>query len=280
MQNPKHLNLLINLGGALVGLIVVGYVVYAAFHTEVEQPCSTRFPAATRFSLQTGAGKPLTAVELQARAGLRDLGVIDNARVVPVEGGPSPEALEVKLRNLPRGDDPDAKLRNGIEFRWSPPGIAGANSACLSYSVWLPDKFDFGGGGVLPGVFGGEPAAPRQRALNDRLAVTFEWSAEGQPSLVAALDGGEHLRMSGAGSPLPTNRWIKIEQEIVLNDPGQPNGLVRLWVDGELIGTSDRVPLRLDDKALLTGVLVAIGYEREPASAGMLRLSPIEIGWR
>lgn len=280
MQNPKHLNLLINLGGALVGLFVVGYVVYAAFHTEVEQPCSTRFPAATRFSLQTGAGKPLTAVELQARAGLRDLGVIDNARVVPVDGGPSPEALEVKLRNLPGGDDPDAKMRNGIEFRWSPPGIAGANSACLGYSVWLPDKFDFGGGGVLPGVFGGEPAAPRQRALNDRLAVTFEWSGEGQPSLVAALDGGEHLRMSGAASSLPTNRWIKIEQEIVLNDPGQTNGLVRLWVDGELIGTSDRVPLRQDDKVLLTGVLVAIGYERAPANAGMLRLSPIEIGWR
>ncbi len=200
MQNPKHLNLLINFGGALVGLFVVGYVVYAAFHTEVEQPCSTRFPAATRFSLQTGAGKPLTAVELQARAGLRDLGVIDNAKVVPVDGGPSPDALEVKLRNLPAGDDPDAKMRNGIEFRWSPPGIAGATSACLTYSVWLPDKFEFGGGGVLPGVFGGEPAAPRQRAVNDRLTVAFEWSSEGQPSLVAALDGGEHLRMSGASS--------------------------------------------------------------------------------
>ena len=142
----------------------------------------------------------------------------------------------MKLRNLPAGDDPDAKLRNGIEFRWSPPGIAGANSACLSYSVWLPDKFEFGGGGVLPGVFGGEPAAPRQRAVNDRLAVTLEWSAEGQPSLVAAVDGGEHSRMSGTNFSLPTNRWTKIEQEIVLNDPNQPNGVVRLWVDGELIG--------------------------------------------
>ena len=280
MQNPKHLNLLINLGGALVGLIVVVYVAYAAFHTEAEQPCSMRFPAATRFSLQTGAGKPLTSVELQARAGLRDLGVIDNARVVAVDGGPSPEALEVNLRNLPRGDDPDAKLRNGIEFRWSPPGISGANAACLSYSVWLPDKFDFGGGGVLPGVFGGEPVAPRQRAANDRLTVTFEWSAEGKPSLVAALDGGNHLRMSGAGASLPTNRWIKIEQEIVLNDPAQPNGLLRLWVDGEHIGTSDRVPMRQDDRLLLRGVLVAIGYEHAPANAGTLRLSPIEIGWR
>jgi hypothetical protein len=280
MQNPKHLDLLINLGAALVGLIVVGYVVYAAFHTEVEQPCSTRFPAATRFSLQTGAGKPLTPVELQARAGLRDLGVIDNATVVRVEDGPSPEALEVKLRNLPAGDDPDAKLRNGIEFRWSPPGIAGANSACLSYSLWLPEKFEFGGGGVLPGVFGGEPAAPRQRAVNDRLAVTLEWSAEGQPSLVAAVDGGEHSRMSGTNFSLPTSRWTKIEQEIVLSDPNQPNGVVRLWVDGELIAEDDKVPLRKDDKVLLTGVLIAIGYKRAPPSGGMLRLSPIEIGWR
>ncbi len=65
-----------------------------------------------------------------------------------------------------------------------------------------------------------------------------------------------------------------------MNDPGQPNGIVRLWIDGELIAADDRVPLRKDDKALLTGVLVAIGYERTPASAGMLRLSPIEIAWR
>ncbi|MDP1640492.1 MAG: hypothetical protein Q8L61_06230, partial [Hyphomicrobium sp.] len=67
MQNPKHLNLLINVGAALVGVIVVGYVLYSALHTEAEAPCSERYQA-TRFSLQNAAGKPLTRAELQARA--------------------------------------------------------------------------------------------------------------------------------------------------------------------------------------------------------------------
>jgi hypothetical protein len=280
MQNPKHLNLLINLAGTVVGIIIVGYVVYAAVYTELDRPCSTRYPAPTRFSLQTSAGKPLTAIELQARAGLRDRGVRDNATVVPVNGAPSPEVLEVKLRNLPKGDDPGAPVRNGIEFRWSPAGINGASAACLAYSVWLPEKFDFGGGGVLPGVFGGVPAPPRQKAANDRLSVTLEWDGNGKPSLTASPEGGEPVRVSGAKYPLPKNRWTKIEQEIVLNAPDKTDGLARLWVDGDLVVEDQQVPLRKDAKALLTGVLVAIGYKLATNETGMLQLSPIEVSWR
>lgn len=280
MQNPKHLNLLINLAGAVVGIVVVGYVVYAAVYTEFEQPCSTRYPAPTRFSLQTVAGKALTPIELQARAGLRDLGVIDNATVVRADGAPATEVLEVKLRNLPKGDDPGAPARNGIEFRWSPPGINGASAACLTYSVWIPEKFDFGGGGVLPGVFGGVPAAPRQQAANDRLSVTLEWDGDGKPSLAASPEGGERVRVSGAKYSLPKNRWAKIEQEIVLNAPDKTDGLARLWVDGNLVVEDQQVPLRKDAKALLTGVLVAIGYKHATNETGMLQLSPIEVSWR
>lgn len=280
MQNPKHLNLLINTAGALVGIIVIGYVVYAALHKEVEQPCSARYPAATRFSLQTGEGKPLSAIELQARAGLRDLGVIDNASVVRVDGGPSAEALEVKLRNLPGGDDASDAARNGIEFRWSPPGIKGGTAACLSYGVWFPDKFAFGDGGVLPGLFGGEPAAAHQRAADDRFSIAPHWDGEGKPLLTAVLEGGSVYRVSGNTSAMPTNRWIKVEQEVVLNDPEKENGTARLWIDGELVADDRRVRLRNDATALLSGVLAAVGYRHAPAEPGMLRLSPFEIGWR
>ena len=75
------------------------------YHTEVEPPCSERYPAPIALCAADRAGKPLTPIELQARAGLRDVGVIDNATVVAVDDGPSPDALEVKLRNLPGGDD-------------------------------------------------------------------------------------------------------------------------------------------------------------------------------
>ena len=277
MQSDKKLNLFINLGASLIGAFVLGYVIYSAYYTTTEPPCSERYAAPIRFALQTAAGKPLTPIDLQARAGLRDVGVIDNAAVVAVKDGPAPEALEVKLRSLPGGDDAGAKTRNGIEFRWSPPGVSGATATCLAYSVWLPDKFDFGDGGFLPGVFGGDPKTARQQAASDPLIVTLEWSNDGIPSLTAALDGSERLRLSGAGTPLATGRWLKMEQEVVLNDPGQMNGTVRLWVDGELIVEDQGVQLRKDDKVLLTGVLAAIGYESTPPPDSMLRLSPLEI---
>lgn len=280
MQNPKQLNLLINIGGALVAALVVGYVLYASFVTEVEQACSGRYPAATRFSLQTSAGKPLTAIELQARVGLRDLGVVDNARVVAVEGGPSSEALEVKLRRLAGTADKDASARNGIEFFWSPPGMAGASAACLTYSVWLPEKFDFGGGGVLPGVFGGEATAPVQRTVDNRLSVRPAWNANGKPSIGASVEGGERQTSFDAKYSVPLGRWTKVEQEVVLNTPGSADGIGRLWIDGSMFSTDQHLPLRKDAKATLNGVLVAVGYRGLPAEPGTILLSPIEIAWR
>lgn len=277
MNSPKHLDTLINVAGALVVLFVVGYVAYSALHTEVEQSCGARYPAATRFSLQTGEGKPLSAIQLQARAGLRDIGVIDNASVVQVADGPSPDALEVKLRKLPAGADVSDKARNGIEFRWAPPGLAKATSACLSYSVWLPDKFEFGGGGFLPGVFGGSKPDAAKKA--DGFSVAPQWGPDGKP-LMVAIGGGGIRRTSGTNEALATNRWVKLEQEIVLNDPGVENGRARLWIDGKLASEDSRVPLRNDSDTLITGILAAIGYHQAPAQPGMLRLSPFEIAWR
>ena len=277
MQNPKLLNLLINVAGATVGLAVVGYVVYAAFHAEVEQPCSTRYPAATRFSLSNADGKPLSAIQLQARAGARDLGVIDNLSVVQIAGAPSPDVLEVKLRKLPGDADTSATARNGIAFRWSPPGIEGTSSACLTYSLWLPDKFAFGGGGTLPGIFARVPGSPAQDSPADQLSVTPQWDAEGRPMLGATLRGGGIRRMSSLASPLQTNRWLRVEQEVVLSDPGAPNGVARLWIDGELVVDDQNAPLRKHPDKRITGILVEAGYRRAPVEPAMLRLSPFEI---
>lgn len=277
MNSPKHLDVLINVAGALVVLFVVGYIAFSALHTETEQPCSARYPAATRFSLQTAEGKPLSAIQLQARAGVRDIGVIDNASVVQVTDGPSPDALEVKLRRLPSGADVSDTARNGVEFRWAPPGMAKATSACLSYSVWLPETFEFAGGGFLPGVFGGSATDAAKKA--DAFSVKPQWGGDGKPLIVAISSGGIR-RTSATGEALPTNRWFKLEQEIVLNDPATENGRARLWIDGTLVLDDSRAPLRKDADAVLTGVLASIGYHQPPAQPEVLRLSPFEISWR
>lgn len=278
MNNPKHVQLLINIAALSVGVFVVGYIVYAALRSEQDAPCSARFPAATRFSLQNNAGKPLTAIELQARAGLRDLGVIDNAAVLPVVGGPSTEALEVKLRKLPDGADPSAESRNGIEFRWAPRAMDNASSACLSYSLLLPDRFAFGNaGGFLPGVFG---AAGPTDAAKHRVNVYPQWDGDGRLLMVAHQEAGDIRRMVAKPEPLATGRWTRIEQEIELNAPGQANGRVRLWIDGRLAVEGQQIELRKDAATSLSGVLVAIGYRQLPSEPGTLQLSPFELSWR
>lgn len=278
MKNPKHLELLINTAGAIVVLSVIGYMAYSALHIEVEPTCSARYPAAMRFSLQNSEGNPLSAIELQARAGLRDLGVIDNASVVHIDDGPSPEALQVKLRKLPEDADAGDKARNGIEFRWSPPGMANATAACLAYSMWLPDKFAFGSGGFLPGIFGG--TAPTQGLSSGELSASPHWGADGKPLLSAILEGGAMQNTSGRSKPLSTNRWIKVELEVALNDPGHANGRLRLWIDGQLASEDQAAPLRKDAEARLTGILVGAGYRRTQENPGTLRLSPLEVSWR
>ena len=278
MQNPKHLNILINTGAALVGIIVVGYVLYSAFHTETEAPCSARYQA-TRFSLQNVAGKPLTLAELQARAGLRESGIVDNASIVTVEGGPAHVALEVKLRKLPAHVGSDAASPNGIDFHWPPPGLTGATATCLAYSVWLDDKFAFGGGGQLPGVFGGMPAEPGKRSVADQLTVNPNWDGNGYPGILA-VRGAEHHRLLGNNIVLPTNRWIKIELETVLNTPGVADGTARMWIDGDIIVNDTAITLRQDEKEKLKGVLASASYRTVPPVPGTLRLSHFEIGWR
>ena len=73
---------------------------------------------------------------------------------------------------------------------------------------------------------------------------------------------------------------LRIDVEVVLNKPSEPDGAVRLWVDGSLTLDADGIVLRSDDKTSLMGVLAAAGYRRSPETPGLLRLSPLDIAWK
>jgi hypothetical protein len=281
MNKAKIFNLIFNGVGALIGLIVVGYVAYSALHTETEPPCSERYPPPTRFALQTSDGALLSPIELQARVGLRDWGVMENATVVPAAEAPTGAALEVKLARIADGEPHPARRANGVDFRWSPHGVAPAQAACLRYSVWLPRGFAFNGGGILPGIIGASPAAAAGQAEEEtRFAARLQWRSDGTGELAVAVPGSGYRPIVQRALPLPTGRWIGVEQEVVLNRPGEANGVVRLWVDGELKAEDAGVALRRDESAKITGVLADIGYLREPGKVSALRLSPFELAWR
>ncbi len=274
-------HLLFNAVGALIGLIVVGYVVYALFQIEREEPCHARYPAPTRFSLVTAAGAPLSPIELQGRAGLGEWGVLDNAKVVAIQEPPG-NALEVKLRPVEsEATHSAARPANGVDFRWMPLGMKSASAVCLDYSVFIPDKFPFNEqGGALPGVIGGPPPPAKIDAAN-RLAVRLQWTGDGKGILYIAPTGSAFRGINLSGFPLEPGRWTRVEQEVVLNTPGEANGVVRLWVDGTLEAESEGVELRKDKADGITGVLGDIGYLRQPpGDVPSLRFSAFEISWR
>lgn len=281
MKKSTALFLLFNFVGVLVGLVVVGYVAYSALHTELEPPCSTRYPAPMRFALKTGDGTLLSPIELQARSGPNEWGVIENTKVVPAAKAPGGVAVEVKLASVAVNEPVSGRATNGVDFRWTPPGVEPATAACLSYSLWLPDDFAFNSGGVLPGIFGGLPAGMLGQDDGEKqFGSRLQWRSGVEAKLGIAAAGSDYRPVSAPGFPLPKGRWTRIEQELVLNAPGAGNGLVRLWVDGQLKAEDPKVALRTDPNAKISGVLADIGYFRNSSKASLLRLSPFELSWR
>jgi len=280
MQNPKYLNLLINAAAALTAVAIVGYVIYSAMYSDAVEPCGSRYPSAVRFPLSTPEGVPLTPAELQARAGVTDFGVIENASVVSAENAPAPEVLEVQLRGVRHGADA-AIPRTGIGFHWSPPGMSGARSACVAYSAWVPEGFDFSSGGVLPGVFGGASVAANPVGA-DTISVRPGWNSTGAPTIGIIAEDSDRGRISGSGSTtmVTPGRWSRIEQEVILNAAGNPDGVARLWIDGALVAENSRLDMRANAATSLQGILFTIGYARLPAQPGLMRVSPVEIAWR
>lgn len=280
MNKPAIYHLAFNAAGIFTGLIVVGYIAYSLFHTNVEPACTQTYPAPLRFSLTSANGEPLSPIQLQARAGMREWGMSENATVVPEAGVPGGAALQVQLAGS-AAEETGARAANGVSFRWSPPGIGKARSACLSYRVWLPEDFAFEDGGILPGLFGGVPAAEAAEASDaTRFGTRAAWGHDGTAGLEVAQAGISPFRVRQRDFALQQGRWIRIEQEIVLNTPGKADGHARLWVDGSSKADAAKLTFRRDETEAIAGVLADVGYLKAPAKPGMLRLSPFDLSWR
>jgi hypothetical protein len=130
-------------------------------------------------------------------------------------------------------------------------------------------------------LFGGASGAAATAVGSEGgFAARFAWRAGGDAALFVATAGQGFAAVNQAGFPLPKGRFMRIEQELVLNAPGEANGSARLWLDGELKAETKRLELRKDTSATIAGVLADIGYVRQPATPGVLRLTPFELSWK
>ena len=272
--------LMCNGAGALLALVIGGYFASSLVYSEPTPSCGEQFATAASLPFETASGDLLSPIELQARAGRREYGLLDNARVIRTADAPASAVLEVSLGAAPAGE------RNGIGMRWSPPGLSEARVACLSYDLWLPEDFEFASGGILPGLFGGADTDDLLRPDAAGFAARLGWRPGGpfEAVLQVPLDAGGTAITERSKQALPRGRWIEVAQELRLNTPGQADGTFRVWLDGELLLERRALAWRKERTTAIGGVLGLVGrgtHDRPGGarSAAAVRLTPFALRW-
>ena len=283
MKQSSLNSVLFNVAGLGLVVFLGAYMIQAALHTETVPRCSTRYGNGQQFSLQNGAGVPMTPIELQARLPSREWGLLSNARVVSavdkgsllqVALGLTPEARERAKREA----DPDEeveKVRDGVGFLWRPQNIEESRSACLTYRVYLSKGFAFDGRGTLPGLYAVEEGANIDASQPEQGFVSrLGWDQAGSigVSLKTPLTAG--MWIPARGFQWPVNRWVTVEQEVVLNTPQKRDGVVRIWVDGALKIEHTGLDLGAAEGAGLGCVVADIGSTEQVAVPARVTLSP------
>lgn len=221
-------------------------------------PCSARLPLVRAVRIGD-AGSPEDAVE-SAFAAERLTGVEENVDIRRDDGGGSGGMLRVRYPedsiNFGSADD-DTPL-GGAAF-YAP--FATAEALCLHYRVRFEEDFEFNKGGKLPGLYAGEaPSGGEKVSGDDGWSIRLMWRKEGEGELYEYIYNkkGKYGLSAGRGSfTFPRGRWVEVDLEVVVNDPGERNGQARLWIDGRPVIEQHDIVYATED-------------EDEPQEAGLM----------
>lgn len=269
-------------------LIIVGAAVMikSVVMPDEIQRCSLRYATGTTMSLADDAGVPLTGGALQGALGGSEWGVSDNVTVVSQPaGGDHSLVMQVALTPVAGYDNTEGAGSNGMGFKWQQGYLENQKSACLHYKFKLSEGFQFGQGGVLPGLY----AATREGNAggDEKASFRMVWDRNGKAGMRIGLSAGKEdavQEVNWRASKLAKNKWVEVEQEVALNTPGRSDGAIRLWVDGELVHEKDGAILRKHPETRLLGVIADTHYERVRGEIGRSKknfvwMTPFELSW-
>lgn len=267
-------SMLFNASGVAVLLMVVGYIGSGFFSHEHVEPCSGRYPAGKQFALDNERGQILTPMEIQARVGSREWGLLKNAVVVGVDGKGQDASLKIVLEPV---DDENNPGRNGAGFLWQTPELTEAKSVCLSYRARLSQDFDFEHAGRLPGIYTALTPSDLDGALpGDSFIVRPTWLGLGAVGVEVRTSEG--ASWSESKNTWPRDRWVRIEEEVILNSAGKNNGLVRLWADGQMLAQRGDLVLWNEERRGFSGVVSDVGYAKASGSSEV-QITPFVVQW-
>jgi len=177
-----------------------------------------------------------------------------------------------------------SKALGGVSFYAPGPvnqPITNAKVLTFSFSVLFEEGFQFNRGGKLPGLYGGvsdEVATGCSGGRRDdgcwstrvmwrkdgegELYGYFPPSAKAQNKKAVCSSGntscdGDYGWSLGRGKWTWTpGTWQTMAQKITLNDAGQNNGHVVIYIDGKEVYTADNLVLRMNEKSVPRGMMV------------------------
>lgn len=277
--------ILFNAAGVGLVIFLGAYMINSAISTQKVPQCSTRYGKGQQFSLQDGDGGLLNQIQLQARLPNREWGLLHNARIVEDQGAAllqvalGHQTVEQQNQPVVEEDESEAPLRDGVGFVWQPQNLQSARAACLSYRVFLSKDFPFDQRGTLPGLYALKHANELDSSIiQSGFATRLGWGKGGAAGITLKTALAPPVWISARPAFWPVDRWVSIEQEVILNQPKQANGVVRLWIDGKLSIDAGGFNLSASEERSLSGVVSDVGYDgKTTASNGRITISPFVV---
>ncbi|EFI28468.1 alginate lyase [Coprinopsis cinerea okayama7 len=196
--------------------------------------------------------------------------------------GNAPDGRPAMVGHFPQGSFTFKNYpQGGFSFYAPGPGdvdLTTAKEATFGYSVFFPEGFAFNRGGKLPGLYGGnsnEEATSCSGGRRDTscFSVRLMWRRDGDGEFYTYLPPGfdSNNRLCnvppfsecnptygasvGRGSfRFPTGTWTTVAERVRLNDPGQSNGEIQLFVNGQSVLNVGGLVLRDSGAGRIRGI--------------------------
>ncbi len=286
-SKPKTMGtrtILFNAGAGIVIIAGIGTGIKTILVPPQIDSCVARYERATMLTLDAN-GQRRSVEELQAAANGRDSGIVENMQIRSEPGAKIPTAMVIKFDQDSAMPNRDANASGGIIFPWEPRAFQAKDKACLSYSIQVPADFKFGRAGTLPGFLSSAEGSALEAGAGFEIRPV--WNANGFIELATYVNNAESNRamiLRKHDIAVPRDRWVRIDQELALNTPGQSNGINRLWVDGVLAAESTSEAMRRTQDVKIGHVGVDVhfsnrAYDGRSPKNQKLMLSPVEVRW-
>ncbi len=205
-------------------------------------PTTTRPPTTAASTTTTPPPAAIALRSALSAVSTREFGSVD-ASTVSAMFGRSPMWLSNGHRLAVSSDGGEAVLvqqyvptgegTDRVSFAFE---TGGRDRATLTYRVRFREGWAWVYGGKLPGLAGGNMPTGGNHS-DGGFSARFMWREGGQLVVYAYYPGmsnnwGEDIPV---GFTLPVGKWTTIRQEIVMNDQGRSNGVLKVWINGNLL---------------------------------------------